>query len=135
MTFFRHPYFWETSKKWCFILRCSGVQPLNLTLAFNVQKLQQSINRFSGLYIELEWHEPIHQQLPNIPINESNDLLGFLRFIRYIYDHCQELNLNELELSFMILSLFPSLSSALYQTLQHTNWFKHGAFACFVDEF
>ncbi|RZC41499.1 uncharacterized protein BDFB_001381 [Asbolus verrucosus] len=128
-----HTFFWSPSKKWSFILCCSGINQSGYLLPINVDKLHRSIDSFSDAYIKIEWQELIRNKFPNMRLNDNNNVVGLLKFIKSCHDRKLETNSNDSDLSCTILSLFPILPVVLYRTLQNTNWLKHAVFMPFSE--
>ncbi|XP_049858628.1 serine/threonine-protein kinase/endoribonuclease IRE2-like [Schistocerca gregaria] len=134
----RHIYFWDTEKKWKFLLTCAGMSPdcktapLPLSNFFACLEKQAAYHNTKG-----DWVSVVRTFLPEIApsvVSYSNTPVGLLNFMRDCLNSMQNMDIQTTtRLQQFFVAAFPGLSLTLYRFIEKTDWLRHPALAPFVD--
>ncbi|GLH03818.1 uncharacterized protein GBIM_09660, partial [Gryllus bimaculatus] len=134
-----HVFFWDTSRKWKFVLGCCGIDgvgqalPLPLTEFHSTLDLKAMEDNVKG-----DWVSIVKPAFPDVIIDDSysDTPTGLLRFIRICMEEQTEkkiVNGNQ-NLQSFFLSAFPALALSLFRMVEETEWRKHPVIANLLKE-
>ncbi|XP_069686477.1 uncharacterized protein [Periplaneta americana] len=137
---FKHVYFWDVTKKWEFLLACTGITPDGRPLPLPLPDFQISLDaRAAADHVKGDWVSVVKANFPHMaPVDSrySDTPTGLLRFIRACVEDRSKMRSPKMPpLHHFFLSAFPALPLSLYRLLEETDWLSHPVLVHFTDSF
>ncbi|XP_046746473.1 uncharacterized protein LOC124411423 [Diprion similis] len=129
-----HVFFWDSNKKWSFLLACAGINANGEVLPLPLESFHRDLEaKAISDQVKGDWLSIVRTQFPALVLNEgqySNSPTGLLVFVRRLLESepvaCQS------AVPQFILSAFPTLTLSLYRLLEATRWHSHPVFSSYV---
>ncbi|XP_048507813.1 uncharacterized protein LOC110117227 [Athalia rosae] len=128
-----HVCFWDTKKKWSFLLACAGITADGTDLPLPLDAVHGDLEaKAVAQQVPGDWLSAVQTQFPTLMINEdeySDSPTGLLVFVRKLLKSKPTPCPSTIQKFFM--GAFPTLPLSLYRLLETTQWLSHPVFTPF----